>query len=183
MEISLAHQFTVAVSSVILGLISGLIYDIVRIARCILGIRYEKALPSGLRSGKGVNKIYESVIIGFTDVAYFIIVSVIVSVFVYFINSGRIRWYIYFFAVIGFIIYYFTVGRIVISLSSIIAYGIRRVFCIFLVCLYEPFKPIIKLPRLLISKSQSLYKSKKKAMMDKALKKNRRVVMEYGKTK
>jgi len=85
--------------------------------------------------------------------------------------------------VIGFIIYYFTVGRIVISLSSIIAYGIRRVFCIFLVCLYEPFKPIIKLPRLLISKSQSLYKSKKKAMMDKALKKNRRVVMEYGKTK
>jgi len=56
MEISLAHQFTVAVSSVILGLISGLIYDIVRIARCILGIRYEKALPSGLGAVKGLIK-------------------------------------------------------------------------------------------------------------------------------
>lgn len=183
MEISLAHQFVVLLSSIAFGMLLGLLYDCVRIVRCLLGIQYKRPIKLfNVRSGeKRIGKIYEGIVMGITDLLYFIIAAVIMSVFVYFINNGKVRWYIYSGSAVGFALYYFTIGRIVISLSSIIAYGIRKGLYIFLICLYEPVRPLFSFIKNTAIRVAGTYRERKALRSEKQQTTNRKVLMEYGK--
>ena len=116
-----------------------------------------------------------------TDLLYFSVAAVMMSAFVYFINNGKVRWYIYLGSLGGFAAYYFTIGRVVISLSSIIAYGIRRALYVIAVCLYEPFRPIVSYVRLIFNKAIELFKKGRKENKEKKQVTSRCVLMEYGK--
>ena len=183
MEISLAHQFTVALLSVILGLLLGLLYDCVRITRCLFGIEYKGIIFKRLQpqhSIKSIGKVYESLLMGITDLIYFALCGIIMSIFVYFVNSGNVRWYIFLGAGVGFFLYYVTVGRMVISLSSVIALGIRKAFFIILSCLYEPVRPIaLFIKNALIKVVKALFVNRKSATSKKQPI-ARNVLINYG---
>lgn len=184
MEISLAHQFAVALSSVVLGLLFGLIYDCVRILRCFLGIRYKRYMFKRLKcidEDTSVGKAYESIVMGITDIIYFVTIAVIMSVFVYFVNNGKIRWYIYFGAFFGFMLYYFTLGRVVISLSSLIVIRIRKIFKIILVCLFEPIRPVALWLKAAFCKIKRTYVKNRIKKHEKEDNCKRNILMEYGK--
>ena len=183
MEISLTHQFVVLLSSIAFGMLLGLLYDCVRIVRCLCGIQYKRPIKLfKVRSGeKRVGKLYESIVMGITDLLYFLIAAVIMCVFVYFINNGKVRWYIYSGSAVGFALYYFTIGKIVISLSSIIAYGIRKGLYIFLICLYEPVRPLFSFIKNSARRVAAIYKEGTAIKSENQQTTNRKVLMEYGK--
>jgi predicted membrane protein len=63
---------------------------------------------------------------GITDIIFFVIISVFMMIFIHIANSGNVRWYIYVMALLGFISYYKTLGKVVISLSLPLVYYIKK---------------------------------------------------------
>lgn len=137
MEISIAYQLFVSGASALMGLFLGAIYDIVRISRAIFGIRYvnkftyhlkEIKLPlikNPLLIERKRNKVLSNIFIFVTDIIYFLVITLIMMVFVYYINDGIVRWYIFAGAFLGMLLYYFTVGKLVISVSEYIVFFIK----------------------------------------------------------
>ena len=158
MEISFWHQASLPLLSLIFGLIAGVLYDAVRILRCCLGIKYRHSIPTrlsdiklplinnGNKEGR-LKKVKENLIMFFTDILYFVILTCLMCIFVYAVNNGKIRWYIYFFSFVGFLIYYFTLGKLIIKVSSVFSFilcsillYLRTFICAPINCFIKGFK-------------------------------------------
>jgi hypothetical protein len=63
-----------------------------------------------------------------------------VSVLNYYFNNGRLRIYAPLAAVIGFAVYFFTVGRIVIRFGELISFLIKAVLAMIFVTIYRPIR-------------------------------------------
>ncbi len=153
MEISFWHQLLLPFLSLAFGLIAGVLYDVVRIFRCCLGIKYTQSAPKWLskiklpllsssNKEKRMGAIKENIIMGITDILYFLILTVLMCIFVYAVNNGKIRWYIYVFSLLGFLIYYFTVGKLVIKVSSVASFIIRSMFSYIVLFLFAPVRSV-----------------------------------------
>jgi Spore cortex protein YabQ (Spore_YabQ). len=153
MEISTKVQLIITVYAVIIGAGIGAIYDIIRITRVFSGVtktaRQQKfetlRLPLigdyiGLRTLAGfsptadghrsrtlrfTSALYRNVSVLIGDIVFFFIVSPVFAVFIYYANSGKIRWYLISGALAGFVLYYFTVGRAVMLFSGAIVFIIK----------------------------------------------------------
>ena len=112
MEISQSVYGLITICSVIIGFILGVIYDIFRIRRITMESE----------------NIIKNIIIFAEDIIFAVISAVIMVLMIYHLNNGRIRWFFIFGAGIGFIVYYNTIGRIVIICSEKIIKFIR--YCI-----------------------------------------------------
>ncbi len=162
MSISVKGLLTAAFAAVILGVFFGGAYDVVRIFRTLCGVSY------GGGSGR-FGKLYEKGIIDLfsrfrlkkaelpivivTDLLYMVFVTVSFIVFLFSFNYGIFRWFILFAAVLGFLIYYFTVGRIVIMFSRDISDVLRLFFDLMLTLAVLPLKYIFRLLSLIFSKT------------------------------
>lgn len=91
----ISSQLNVFLYSVGFGFILGFIYDIFRIIR-ILVIKNNKAIP-------------------IQDIAYFLLCAVLTFVFLLVVNNGRFRFNILVALVLGFAVYYLTLGRFVLN--------------------------------------------------------------------
>jgi hypothetical protein len=137
----------------ITGAFLGAIYDCVRILRCILGIEYYtkpvrlKLKKSKKERGGKISKIKENTVMLITDIIFFVFCGIFLSIIVYYVNSGIVRWYILAFCLIGFAVYYFTVGKLVISVSNIIAGVIREIISCVIYLLLFPFKPVVPMTK------------------------------------
>ncbi|MBQ8392562.1 MAG: spore cortex biosynthesis protein YabQ [Clostridia bacterium] len=189
MGVSFLHQLSVSYHSVILGFYLGIIYDIVRIIRCFFGVKYRCVIKRldklWIKSEeKKLNKIYESVLMGITDILFFVIVTCIMASFIYSVNSGNVRWYIYLFAFVGFLLYYLTVGKIIISLSSIIVRTIKKVFRMFIICILSPFLPFKILYVKAIKGIHNQIRARRRVKLPDAEEiENRTILLQYGKNK
>ena len=172
MEISFWQQLSLPFTSFIFGLIAGALYDAVRILRCCLGVKYKASYPKFLSKIKfpllnityrksKLNSIKETILVGLTDILYFAVLTVFMCIFVYAVNNGRIRWFIYFFSLLGFLAYYFTVGKLVIGASTVISFFIRAVFLYALVFLLAPIKAVVTYLRFFMSRRIKKSKSEK----------------------
>lgn len=130
---SFIHHITVAFSAFLLGAFFCVVYDVIRIARLFLGIKnhnvfnkIEKIFLNKFVEKKKIGKVYESVVMGITDIIFFVIISIFMMIFIHIANSGNVRWYIYVMALLGFISYYKTLGKVVISLSLPLVYYIKK---------------------------------------------------------
>ena len=112
MTISQSLYGVVTFYSVIIGVVLGVIYDVFRIQR----ITMER------------DNIIENIIIFAEDIIFAVISAVIIVLLMYHLNHGRIRWFAPVGAGIGFVIYYNTVGRIVIICSEKIIKFINKFF-------------------------------------------------------
>lgn len=151
MEISFASQFLVALISVVLGLFLGALYDVIRIIRALFGISYVNKFTGKLKGirlpfiknpltkEKRGARAFENIVIFITDILYFLIVTLIMMVYIYHINSGTVRWYIFLGAILGLLLYYVTLGRLVISISEYIVFFLKVAFSYLIFFISRPF--------------------------------------------
>lgn len=123
MEIFIEKQLLIVLNSVILGLIFGAIYDIIRISHIMCAIASYSGENRGIRSGKAAFLIFAA-----GDLVYVIVVSVMFSFFTYWQNNGVIRAFIVLPCIAGFAVYHVTIGKIVMYFSEAVVRFIRLVF-------------------------------------------------------
>lgn len=99
------------------------------------------------------------VLIFIQDVLFSVISAMIVSVTVFNINSGRPRWFIFLGVVSGFAVYRFTLGKLVMKISSFI---IRLVEALIVFVFSVTFLPMLRW-------CKNIYKSVYKKMRRKAM--------------
>ena len=153
MQISPYMLFLLLIYSFLFGVSAGVFNDINRIIRALLGNRYKS---------KRINRLYEiklpfvgrisavgennkilskflSVIIFVQDIALFFYMGCGVVILNYYMNRGQFRLYTIAATAIGFAIYYFTVGRLVMFLSGGVVFIIRAAVSIALYLISRPF--------------------------------------------
>ena len=113
--------------ALVFGIFLGASYDVIRIIRVMLGASsYGARDPFKRVYEKGIKNVFCGVGKGFashvtvfiTDIIYFTFAGAAFSVFLFCFNYGIFRWFIFIFALLGFLIYYFTVGRLVVGFSE-----------------------------------------------------------------
>ena len=175
MGISPIRLFYLLLSSFFLGIGMGALYDVHRIVRVLLGVRYSKSQfseqlflqplpilgrPLGeIRQGK-IKKVFLSVLIFLQDVAWFMIAGFGVVILNYAWNDGRFRFYTVISLFVGFFLYFFTVGKLVIRLSEWIVYVLRAVVSIVFFLCSRPFVKAFEVLKKIMKKIiQNLRKS------------------------
>lgn len=177
------------------GLILGIVNDVNRIIRVFCGVKYsekrfgrlyELVLPVVHRPlSKNENKFHKkalAVLIFFQDIAFFIFAGIGIILLNYEFNEGRFRFFTVIAVILGFLLYYFTIGKIVMTVSEGIAFFVKAtlliVFCAILrpICFIGKFfakkiKKITRFSNIAIAKfRKKLYnKYKKKDMLQKSL--------------
>ena len=122
MEIFIEKQLLGVVYSLILGLIFGAVYDIIRLIHIVCKIA---SYSGGQKfSKKGVLPFFAFFLF---DFIYAVLVTLTFSVFVYWVNYGDFRWFYAAGAVLGFTVYYFTLGKAVMFFSERLVCLIRHV--------------------------------------------------------
>lgn len=117
MEISQTQYLYIILYSLIIGFSLGIIYDIFRIRRIAFNTREIK---------NGSKRAFiEGIVIFFEDIAFSIFTGLALTVFIFHANEGKIRWFSIIFAAVGFFIYYFTLGKLVMMFSEFIIRCIR----------------------------------------------------------
>lgn len=193
MEISIVDQLIVSAMSLVLGIVFGAIYDIVRIWRTFLGIDYESKgverlrrlkfplIKNPLTKKEKQGKLAQGIVLFITDIIYFLAITIIMIIFVYYVNSGVVRWYIFIGAMLGLLIYYFTVGKIVISVSEYIKFGIKVVMSYLVYFILRPFAPIVNFLKTKFIKIREKISIRKETKKPKIELKNRKNVYKIGK--
>jgi len=157
MEVSMIRQALILLYSIIIGASLGIVYDIIRIQRVMIGVRYghktvkmlvninlpligaRSVKPSAIKEKiKAIMRFLRTIIIFVQDIFFFIFAGLCVTVFVYHANYGQIRWFALFGLVLGFFIYYNTVGRAVMMFSEFIVFLIGALFSYIWHFIYVP---------------------------------------------
>ncbi len=121
-EISNSSQILNFVYSIALGMIFGILYDFLRAFRLI--------------------KNHSEIIVFTEDIIYFLLLSISTFVFLITATNGQIRAYILFGIIIGFLIYYFTLSRLIIKILFLLFKTLMIGFSVFLKGFYLIFNKI-----------------------------------------
>ena len=144
----------------------GGMWDVIRITRVLLGVRYpsrgaerlyEMPLPilrrtvSRPASGIGKRSLPQSIlrhaVIFLEDVLFGVMWGVIMTLLIYFTNDGIFRAMAPIGMLCGFFAYYWTVGRLVLSLSQGIVFFLRAALCYLVAAILLPPRTLIWLWR------------------------------------
>jgi hypothetical protein len=157
MEIEPIRLAEMLVYAVAFGCLCGVLNDLNRITRMLMGIRYgdkkflrlyDIILPIAKRSvpkydmSKGAwwEKIIVCVIVTVQDIALFVFGGIGSSMLNYYFNNGRLRIYAPLAVVIGFLLYFFTVGKIVIRFGEVLSFAIKAACLITACAIYRPLR-------------------------------------------
>lgn len=123
-----------------IGIFIGLIYDLFRIRRALFSRNYYHIKKENTPIVK--ERKIESIIIFFEDILFFLTASLVNIIFIYYANNGKIRGICFLFEVLGFTIYFFTLGKLFTAVAEYaIMYTRRFVKVIF----RKLFSPVLKL--------------------------------------
>lgn len=154
MEISPIEQAFLLFYSFLFGIGMGFFYDVCRIVRAFFGVRYsvgsfEKLYSLKIpfidkkieqKSKRRFRKIAQCIVVFVGDMLSLLIASVGIIVLNYAYNSGRFRFFTVLGVIIGFLMYYFTLGRLVMLVSEPVVILVKYVFLSFLVVIGYPIK-------------------------------------------
>ncbi len=111
----------ILLGAIIVGIFLGGIYDFFRIRRIAFSL-------NSTDIKKGIREKIGNIIIFFEDVLYALICSVVVCIYVFYMNSGRFRGLAFVGFFLGFLLYYNTVGKVVMICSEQIVLFLKKVF-------------------------------------------------------
>ncbi len=157
MEISPFLLFFLLVASFAFGGTVGILNDIHRLIRVILGVRYsknrfdrwyEKEIPFLNRPivrnhSSKKNKTVLSILIFVQDLILFSFAAVGTVTLNFYFNNGKFRLYTIAALIMGFLLYYFTLGRLIMLLSEGIVFVLKAFLSILFHFLLVPFKKIV----------------------------------------
>ncbi len=139
-------QSTVAyliLSSVILGVLLGVLYDVMRFMKLMLGVRYEKD-ASRVRVSKA-KKAFLYIVTFIFDLSFGLCFAVFSILLTYNISGGIFRGIVYVGMIGGGIAYYLTLARLVLKLNIKLTRLIKKVLKWVWYALMKPVKAIISL--------------------------------------
>ena len=117
---TVAQQANTFVYSVALGALLCAVYDVFRIIRIAFGAK--------------------QIAVFVEDMVFSLIALILTFVFVITFNNGEVRFFVLIGELLGFIVYYFTVGRAVMLLSKAIINLVKKIFSF----IYTPFVKVCK---------------------------------------
>ena len=176
MEISIGNQLLTVLNSIFLGLFSCFIYQMFLLIKLPLVNEYSdnfiekmkkksfKMVGNPLQKEKKRKK-FKIVIQSLFDFAFFVVLTPIYAIFFYETSDGIVRWYVFFFSAIGFLIFELTIGKFTRRIIEYLGFYLE----IFLSLIINKTKKVLK----------SIYKrkpSKKKVKEEK-----KQVLVTYGK--
>ena len=168
MEIS---QITLAIMlfySFLFGIAVGVFYDLNRIVRVFFGVRYTKRaygrlygirLPISKREivmGKSKGFL-QSLVINLGDLLCVIVAAIGLILINYGYNSGRFRFFTVAALIVGFLLYRFGIGRLVILITEPVAFICKYVFLSICDLLLSPLRKICNPIYEFVKKISSLY--------------------------
>ncbi len=118
----MGDQLSLVFYSLILGAILGIIFDVLRISRVLLSYRGD---------GGKIRRVSDTVlsVISFIeDILFASVSAVLLILFCFKVNRGISRSFLLFGAALGFILYYFTVGRLTSLAANAISRAIYALF-------------------------------------------------------
>ena len=142
-------QWLMLLCSLGVGIFLGVLYDIFRISRLFLTLpsectsaRYYRMLPrvrlfAGSKQITGdidaepdalsirLNNFAVGVVAFVEDIMYFCLCGAIISVFLYNLNTGKVRGFVLIGAICGFAFYLLTIGRVTLFFGELIVFLIR----------------------------------------------------------
>lgn len=133
-------QAVATLIAIVVGAGVGLIYDGIRLSRAIVGIRYTDRLsrrfsavyfpligilPQKEAPQRKRREFFICLYVAMGDVLFFLLASVATVVYLYHANDGIVRWYLLSGLFLGFLLYYFTVGKITVNLFEVITLTLR----------------------------------------------------------
>ncbi len=177
------------------GAVVGVLNDVFRLSRVMLGVRYSGksfdrlytlSLPvlkrplGELRGGKAKQGILQTVML-LEDMLLFLFAAAGTVVLNYYFNHGQFRFYTVIALVVGFVLYYFTVGKLVALLSEMIVLLLRAIFTVLLASVLRPIaiffdflekiikKMLINIEKTIANRRKRVYnKSKVKRTMERS---------------
>ncbi len=175
MEISPIKIFYMAVVSLLFGMCVGALNDVNRIVRIFYGVRYGKDRFEGLynlklpiikrnvsktpKKCKYINAILPCVIF-VQDIILFFFAGAGVAIINYYFNNGRARLYTPAAVIIGFAVYYFTVGKAVLYFSDIIVFIVKAIAMFLFGVIYYPVSLLVNFFGFFVKKiCTNLYKA------------------------
>lgn len=190
MEISPLLLLWLLLASAAFGMAMGVVLDVHRLIRVCFGVRYSektfeklyaKPLPiirRPLRQPRQsrVGQAILPILTFAQDVAWFVIAAVGTVVLNYWLNQGRFRPYTVLAVAVGFVAYYFTVGKLVMLLSEGIIFLIRAIGTVFFVLISRPIG-------ILVEFFGKIAKKINKKVKNTIAKKRMRVYNKYKKNK
>ena len=151
MGIDPALLFRLLAVSLLAGVAMGVLYDVLRIGRVMLGMsRYTEAADAPLfcpkfykprckKSGKGVSHAFKNVLLILQDFFFCLTAGVVIALLLFSHNNGEFRGFVFLGLVVGFTVYYFTVGRLVIRASEYVVFALKTLFLYAVYYLTLPF--------------------------------------------
>ena len=151
MGVSPIQLFRLLVASVFMGMVMGSFYDILRISRVMLGMsRYTDVAsapifcphfykPKRQKSRSQMMAIAKNTMLIVQDFLFCVTAGVVIALLLFSHNSGEFRGFVLVGVGVGFAIYYFTIGRLVIRASEYVVFAIKALFLYALYYLTFPF--------------------------------------------
>lgn len=118
----MGSQLSLVLYSLILGAVLGVIFDILRISRVLFTYRGNEG------SIRRVSDTFLSVITFIEDILFASVSAVLLILFCFKVNRGISRSFLLFGAAVGFILYYFTLGRLTNFAADAISRAIYTLF-------------------------------------------------------
>ena len=128
---------TLLLRSFLCGVLLGVAYDGIRTLKMFFGIRYGK--DAGIPSGRA-RKIIAYAVTFITDIVFWLLVGVCSIALMYTVGGGVFRGVTYLALAFGFLIYYLTLGRLVLKISALLTAFVKRVFARLLGIILYPIK-------------------------------------------
>lgn len=104
------------------GAALGVLYDVFRIIR--VAMKPSPGMPAALKS---VYDVIGDTVIFAEDILFSVSAALVVTVFLFHINDGQLRWFVLAGAGTGFTLYYVTIGHLVILCAEAIISFIRMI--------------------------------------------------------
>ncbi|MBE6685102.1 MAG: hypothetical protein E7592_05585 [Ruminococcaceae bacterium] len=123
--IDLSQQVLLAllIKSFLAGVVLGVFYDLIRAFKMFFGVRY--ALPIVKRSV--AVSVLAYIVTFLTDILFWIVVGITSILLMYGVGGGVFRGLTYLGLAVGALLYYFSIGRLVLKVSETVVTFVKRV--------------------------------------------------------
>ena len=165
-------------ASLVLGVIFGVLYDVIRFTRVLLCV--------DVRPPHGARGWLRGMIVALGDLLFFAVAAVLMCVFFFVTNNGEVRGFALVGAFLGFLVYYNTVGRLFIAVCETVASWVKRGLRFLARLLWMPMRFLgvrlrmltEKIAKPIVSRVSAWYNKKKEAKLEKKRKRRAKRRME-----
>ena len=165
MQVQPIELFRLLMSSFMVGVALGVLYDVLRIGRVLIGMNHYTSAATvpvfcpkfckrrEKKSRTRFVKIHFNILLGVQDIFFCLTMGAAVAVLLFYHNNGEFRGFVIIAILAGFAVYLMTVGKLVINASEYVVFAVKTAI---LYIVYYMTWPFIALFRLLLNQARRI---------------------------